>query len=209
MSASPISIRIHSQIASAQALTGIGERTITATWKQTTNQTRKERAVVVPAECLLAPEVPQEFRALVEACLQSAAEQTLKDHVNLSENNWEILATSFSRPQLVENFLSKSDSWMSKEDFEKAFTVSNTWKRITGNPNFASNKTYQAIANQYKDALLKLSAKTAYFPAETREKILAKLDEEDLMTEFGGFVLRRFDQMSKKDQTESFSFADL
>lgn len=201
--------RIHTSIESARAIVPIGQRLVTATWKQTTAQTRKERATIIPMECLLAPEVPDSFRPLVEACLLSSAEQTLKDAVNASENSFEILASCFSRGQLVENFLSSGDSWMSREQFELAFTQSATWKRITNNPSFASNKTFQAIAGQYKDALLKLSAKTSYFPAETREKLLAKLEAEDLNSDFGGFVLRRIQQMAKKDQTETVSFDDL
>ncbi len=201
--------RIHTSIESARAIVPIGERLISATWKQTTAQTRKERAVIVPMACLLAPEVSDAFRPLVEACLLSSAEQTLKDSVNANENSFEILTSCFERSQLIENFLSSGDSWMSREQFEVAFTQSSTWKRITGNPNFASNKTYQAIAGQYKDALLKLSAKTSYFPAETREKLLAKLEADDLNSEFGGFILRRVAQMAKKDQAEAISFDDL
>lgn len=203
------SLRIHSQVAAAAAALCVGEVTISTKWKQTSAQTAKERAVNVPMECLKAPEVPESFRPLVEAVLLSAAEQTLKDFVNASENNWEVLATAFSRPQLVENYLSGSDRWMSKEQLEIAFTASNTWKRITGNPSFSTNKQYQGIASAYKDAILKLGAKTAYFPADVREKILAKLDEDDLASEYGTFVLRRFEQMGRKDNVESVSFADL
>ena len=201
--------RIHSAIESARAIVPIGERLVTASWKQTSAQTRKERAVIIPMASLLAPEVPEAFRPLVEACLLSSAEQTLKDYVNANENSFEILASCFDQAQLVESFLSSGDSWMSREAFELAFTTSATWKRITGNPNFASNKTYQTIAGQYKEALLKLSAKTSYFPAETREKLLAKLEADDLNSEFGGFVLRRMQQMAKKDQAEVISFDSL
>lgn len=199
-------IRIHSSIASAAAIVGIGERVVSAKWKQTANQTSKERAVILPMEVLLAPEVPEAFRPLVESCLLASAEQTLKDFVNLNENNYEMLPSLFGRGQLTENFLTKSEAWLSREDLEKAFTMSATWKRISGNPNFATNKTFQNIAGQYRDAILKLSAKTAYLAPELRENILAKLSEDDLSTEMGAFILRRFDQMGKKDSAETISF---
>lgn len=203
------SIRIHTSLAAATAALILGSVVVSTKWKQTSAQTAKERAVVLPMECLRAPEAPESFRALVEACLLSSAEATLKEHVNASEHNMEMLETAFSRTQLVESFLSGRDSWMSREQMEIALTASATWKRITGNPSFAVNKQYQAIAGMYRDSILKLTAKNAYFPAETREKILAKLDEADLSVEFGAFLLKRFDQMARKDVVEDISFADL
>lgn len=200
-------VKIHSAISGAVA--ALGEVVVSATWKQTANQTRKERAICIPMECLKAPEVPESFRALVESCLLASAEQTLKDHVNDQPNNWQILSTEFDRPQLVESFLSKADSWMSKEQFELAFTGSATWKRIVSRAEFASNATYQAAANGYKDALLKITGKVAYLPKEQRDQILSKLEASDLSAEFGCFVVRRFEQMSKKDAGSSVSFADL
>jgi len=201
------SIKIQSSIAGAVA--AVGEVVIQSTWKQTANQDRKERALCIPFECVKAPEVPEAFRALVESCLMASAEQTLKDHVNASPNNWEILATAFDRPQLVESYLAKADSWMTKEAFELAFTGSATWKRITSRAEFASNATYQAAANGFKDALLKITGKVAYIGKDQRDVILSKLATDDMQTEFGVFVVRRFEQMAKKDAVSEVSFADL
>jgi hypothetical protein len=201
------SVKIHSTIAGAVA--ALGEIQIQATWKQTANQTRKERALCIPMECVKAPEVPEAFRALVESCLLASAEQTLKDHVNDSPNNWEILATAFDRPQLVESFLSKSDSWMTKEAFELAFTGSATWKRITGRAEFASNAAYQAAANGYKDAVLRITGKVCHLPKDQRDQIIAKMEASDVAAEWGCFVVRRFEQMAKKDTVAVISFADL
>jgi hypothetical protein len=201
------SVRIHSAIAGAVA--ALGEVVVSSTWKQTANQTRKERAVCIPMECVKAPEVPEAFRALVESCLMASAEQTLKDHVNAQENNWEILSSQFERPQLVESYLAKADSWMTKESFEIAFTGSATWKRITSRAEFSSNATYQAAANGFKDALLKITGKVAYIGKDQRDVILSKLDSADISSEFGVFVVRRFEQMAKKDQVSEVSFADL
>jgi hypothetical protein len=201
------SFKIHSSIVGAVA--ALGEVAISATWKQTANQTRKERAVVVPMECVKAPEVPESFRALVESCLMASAEHTLKDHVNSQDNNWEILASAFDRPQLVESFLSKADSWMTKEAFELAFTGSATWKRIVSRAEFASNTAYQAAANGYKDAVLRITGKVCHLPKEQRDQIIGKMESADLSAEWGCFVVKRFEQMSKKDAVQVISFADL
>jgi hypothetical protein len=199
--------KIHSTVAGAIA--ALGEVTVSASWKQTANQTRKERAICIPMECVKAPEVPESFRPLVESCLMAAAEATLKDHVNDQPNNWQILVTAFDRPQLVESYLAKADSWMTKEAFELAFTASATWKRITSRQEFAANATYQAAANGFKDALLKITGKVAYIGKDQRDQILAKMEPDDLAAEFGVFVVRRFDQMAKKDAVSEVSFADL
>jgi len=201
------SYKIHSTIAGAIA--ALGEVQITAKWKETANQKRGERAITIPMECVKAPEVPDAFRALVESCLMAAAEQTLKTHCTDSPNNWEILATAFERPQLVESFLASADAWMTKEQFEIAFTGSSTWKRITSRAEFASNATYQAAANGFKDALLKITGKVAYIGKDQRDMILSKLATDDMQTEFGVFVVRRFEQMAKKDTVSTVSFADL
>ena len=198
---------IHSTINAAIA--AVGEVSINASWKQTANQSRKERSVCIPMECVKAPEVPESFRALVESCLMASAEETLKSFVNDQPNNYQISSNLFDRPQLVESFLSKSDSWMSKESLETAFTGSRTWNRIVSRSEFASNVTYQNAANAYKDNILKLSAKPTHLPKEIRDQIIAKMESDDLNTEMGSFIIRRFEQMGKKDSVQTVSFADL
>lgn len=193
------SIRIHSTIVAAQTICPLGERVVSASWKQTTNQDRKERAIILPIAVLLAPEVPDSFRPLVEAVLLSSAEQTLKDFVTQNPNSYEVLPAVFSREQLIENYLSTADNWMNRETLEKSFVAGATWKRITSREEFKSNATYQANANAFKEAILRLAAKPTHIPAAQRDVILAKLDESDITSEFGGFILRRFDQMAKKD----------
>lgn len=200
-------LAIHTQIAAA--IPAIGEVAISATWKQTANQTRKERAVCIPMESVKAPEVPEQFRALVESCLMGAAESVLKEFVNESPNNYQIAANLFDRPQLVESFLTSADSWMTKTALELAFVGSATWKRISSRSEFASNATYQTAANAYKESILKLAAKPTHLPADTRDQIIAKMEADDLGTEMGSFILRRFEQMSKKDTVQTVNFTDL
>ena len=196
------SYRIHTSIQGAQAIVSAGERLVSAKWKQTKNQNSMERAVVVPFECLAAPEVPQSFRALVESCLQEAASESLKKFVGENENSMEIPAELFTREGLVEAFMSRADTWMGKEALEVAFTASKTWKRIAGREEFRTNATYQRAANAFKDAILKLSGKATVLPPAMQDAILAKMEEDDLETEFGVFVTKRIEAMKRKDAGE-------
>jgi hypothetical protein len=98
---------------------------------------------------------------------------------------------------------------MTKEAFELAFTGSATWRRITSRAEFASNAAYQAAAGAFKDALLKITGKVCHLSKDQRDQIIAKLDSTDIAAEWGCFVVRRFEQMAKKDTVQTISFADL
>jgi len=198
---------IHTQIAAAIAK--IGEVTISESWKQTANQTRKDRAIVIPMECVKAPDAPEQFRPLIESVLMTAAKMVLKAHVNESPNNFQISLESFERPALMDFFLASSDSWMTKENLEKAFTASATWARIVGREKFKSDAVYQANANGFKADILKLAAKPTHLAEERRTKILSVLDENDLDSDLGVFIQRRFDMMAKKDNEATYSADDL
>lgn len=197
------SFKLHTSINSANAIKAVGECVVSATWKETKNQTRKERAVVVPMECLKAPEVPESFRALVEAALLSTAEAILKKHVNEEPNNYEILASMFDRPNLVEAFIASGSGWMNKEELEQGFNASATWKRITSRAEFQHNKTYQNAANYFKESILKLTGKATKIAPEECDKILSKIEDSDLETEFGTFIVKRL-QSIKQNSVETF-----
>ncbi len=191
-------LNLHTSVTSAVALAGIGQRVITKNWKQTANQTSKERSVIVPAECVTAPEVPETFRALVESALLSAAETVLRDHVNSEGDScFEIPSELFHRPNLIETFMGR-ESWMSKEALDVAFTGSATWKRIATRPEFASNAAYRKQAEFFKASILKLAGKTASIKPEVCDTILAKIEDSDLSTEFGAFVVKRLNQIKNR-----------
>lgn len=197
------SIRIHTQSSGANAIKGIGEVVVSCKWKETAKQTSKERAVVIPIECVKAPEVSESFRALVESVLISQAEATLKNHVNANGDGAnEVPLSLFDRTELVSSFLTGADNWMSKEALERAFTVSATWKKITSNPNFATNGVYQVQANRFKDAILKLTGKAVQMDPDKCDMILAKIEDSDLDTEFGGFVVNRLNKIKNNGEKE-------
>lgn len=202
------SIRVHSSIASAIAILSIGEKMISVKWNETTKQTKREAAVLIPMECVSAVDVSESFRALVESALNSQAESVLKSFCTDNPNSFEIDSSLFDRPNLVESFLNRGSNWLNKKELELQFTASATWKRICSRPEFQNNKTYQAVANRFKDTILKLSGKATVLTAEDSDKILSKIENSDLATSFGEFVVSRLDSM-KNRKSEEIDFDSL
>ena len=196
-------LQLHTSLDVAISLAGIGQRVVSKTWKETANQTKKERHAIVPLECVTAPELNDSpFRALVESALMSAAETVLRDWVNQDGDQcFEIPAEQLFRPNLVEVFLGR-ESWMPKEALDVAFTQSATWSRIVARPEFKSNKSYQRAANLFKDSILKLAGKNTSLKPELCDALLVKLDDRDLNTEFGAFVVKRLGQIKNRTAEE-------
>ena len=202
-------LRLHTSLDAAISLSGIGQRVVSKTWKETAQQRRKERHVIVDAECVTAPELNDSpFRALVESALMSAAETVLRDWVNQEGDNcFEIPAEQLFRPNLIETFMGR-DSWLSKEALDLAFTQSATWDRIVNKPAFKQNKGYQRAANLSQVSILKLAGKNTSLKPELCDALLVKLDDRDLQTEFGAFVVKRLGQI-KNRTTEEFDLSAL
>lgn len=203
------SLQLHSSLDAALSLAGIGQRVVSKAWKETAQQRRKERHVIVPMECVTAPELASTpFRALVESALMSAAETVLRDWVNQEGDScFEIPSEQFFRPNLIEAFMGR-DSWLSKEALDLAFTQSATWQRIVSRAEFKQNKSYQKAANLFKDSILKLSGKNTSLKPELCDALIVKLDDADLNTEFGAFVLKRLNQI-KNRSVEEFDLSAL
>ena len=152
-------------------------------------------------EALRAPEVPEQFRALVESVLFSQAGESLKTFCDESPEVWEVPQALFTRQALIEAFQNRGSNWLSKQELEIGFTASATWKRISSKPEFQTNKTYQAAANGFRDRILKLSGKATRFEPAVCDAILSKLEESDFETSFGMFVVERLSAIRKMSET--------
>lgn len=196
-------LNIFSAISGADAVKTVGSVLISAKWKETANQKRMERAVLIPMECVKAPEVPESFRALVESVLLSSAESVLKGYCDGNKLATEVDSSLFDRPNLIQVSIegAKSD-WLGKEELELAFTASATWKRIASKPEFTGNKAYQAAANRFKDTILKLSGKATQLDADLCDVVLSKIEDADLETRFGEFVVSRLQVLKNKKVAE-------
>lgn len=201
-------LRVHSSIISATAIVAVGERCVSVKWNETTKQAKREASILLPFECLVAPEVPESFRALVESALSSSAEDVLKKFCSDNPNSFEIDEAMFTRESLTESFMTRGSLWLGKKELEIAFTGSATWKRIASRPEFSTNKTYQAVANRFKETILKLSGKATVISPDDADQILAKIEDSDLETPFGEFVATRLEAMKNRKQ-EKIDFDSL
>lgn len=202
------SYRIHTSFTSAAAIKAVGEIQISKRWNETAKQTAKERAILVPIECLKAPEVPESFRALVEAALASQAVEVLKSFCEENPNSMEIPSELFTRPNLTESFLVRGDSWLTKSELELGFTASKTWKRISSDERFNSNQTYKNAANAFRDTILKLSGKAVTLEVSKCDAILSKLEDDDLESQVGQFIVKRINAIRAKSN-EAIDFDSL
>ena len=199
---------LFSTIESANACKESGKTLIAKKWKQTAAQNRMERACFVDSSLFVADSVPVAFRAIVESALLESAKGILAKFCSDAPIASEIPLGLFSVESLTEQFLSRGEVWFSKEELEKEFVNSATWKRISGKAEFSSSAQYQKAANQFKDTICKLSGKTAKIEDSICDVILAKLEDSDLSTEFGGFVVRRIEAI-KARKTEELDLSSL
>ena len=203
-------LSLHTSVESALSLAGLGTRVVSKSWKQTANQTGKERHVIIPLECVTAPELDATpFHALVESALMLAAETVLRDHVNAEGDScFEIPLELFNRPNLIETFMGR-DQWLSKGALDLAFTQSATWKRITSRHEFKSSRAYQKAADAFRSDITKLSGRAVRFSPDRCDMLIAKLEESDFNTEFGSFVIKRLNQIKTKQGNDEYDISAL
>jgi hypothetical protein len=199
------SYRIHTSIVSAAAIKAVGEIQVSKKWNETTKQTAKERSVLIPFEVLKAPEVPESFRALVESALMSQATEVLKAFCDENPNSFEVSSELFTRTNLVESFLTRGENWMTKTELEVAFKASATWKKFISDERFQSNQAYKNAVSAYWDSILKLSGKNVSFTADKCDGILSRIQDDDLETEVGQFIVKRVNAIRAKS-SEAIDF---
>ena len=177
------------------------ERTIVQRWKA------PARAVAVnisnaPWANLETDGVPEQYRAILAAVLESAAKSILKRTI---ESYNVIPATIspalFTSEALIDEATSGASEWMSKEELTEAWNTSATRKAlILDNPKYKESAAYRRAANAYAELILKLAGKTSSYEPEDLDWLLAKFHNDDLNTELGAFMVRRVEMLQRKPQ---------
>jgi hypothetical protein len=201
-------LNVYSAIAGAVAVCGIDQKVVSKKWNKTSaNPVAFERAVVLPMECVSATssEVSDTFRALVNSALQSAAVSVLETEMKQNQNNTQLPLWKFERPALIEAFLG-GDSWMTKEELEKAWDSSESWKKLVSNPKYSSNAIYKQQANMLRENMLKLAGKATKFSADACDKLIVRIVDEDAETEVGSFLLKRLIALKTEAQNAVVDF---
>ena len=161
-------------------------------------------AIAIPAEPWerMKREVPMAYAGLLDAVLEKAAKDILS--VTLASfTTWptEIDAMRFTFDALMEQASGSNSGWLSKEELAAAWKASATRKAFYGDARFSSNPAYRKAVGKFEELVLKMAAKNAAYKEEELDKLLAKIADEDLTSEFGTFIVRRIEQIRNKPMT--------
>ena len=177
-----------------------GERLIIVRFKNPA----RAAAIAIPAEpwTTMRADVPAAYAGLLDAVLEKAAKDILSATLS-SFTTWpiEIAADRFTLDALMEQASGSNTGWLNKEELAAAWKASATRKAFYSDARFGSNPAYRKAVGKYEELILKMAAKNAAYREEELDKILAKLDDEDLVTELGTFIVRRIEQIRNKPLT--------
>ncbi len=158
-------------------------------------------AIAIPVEPWerMKREVPLAYAGLLDAVLEKAARDILATTL-ASFTAWptEIDALRFTFDALMEQASGSNTGWMNKEELAAAWKASATRKTFYGDARFGSNPAYRKAVGKFEELILKMAAKNATYREEELDKILAKIADEDLTSEFGTFIVRRVEQIRNK-----------
>ena len=174
-----------------------GERLIIVRFKNPA----RAAAIAIPAEPwnTMRAEVPEAYAGLLDAVLEKAAKDILSATLS-SFTTWpsDIGADRFTLDALMEQASGSNTGWLSKDELTAAWKASATRRAFYGDARFSSNPAYRKAVAKFEELVLKMAAKNAAYKEEELDKILAKLDDEDLSSEFGTFIVRRIEQIRNK-----------
>lgn len=198
-------LSVYNSAESARAVLRDNEKTI----KQGFKNPARAAFVNVPSEAwdkLRNSGIPDQYASLLDAVLVTAAKSIIKRAVdNLSGA---IPATMpahwFAADAILEEATATNNGMMSKAELEDAWQQSETRKRIMGSERYRTSREYRIAANAYADLILGLTARKPDYKDDDLDKMIAKLDEADLDTDFGAFVLRRVDAIKNKPAKPAF-----
>ena len=161
----------------------------------------RSAAIAIPAEPwrTMRAEVPEAYAGLLDAVLEKAAKDILAATLS-SFTTWpsEIGADRFALDSLMEQASGSNTGWLSKDELAAAWKASATRKAFYGDARFSTNPAYRKAVAKFEELVLKMAAKNAAYKEEELDKILAKIDDEDLSSEFGTFIVRRIEQIRNK-----------
>ena len=158
-------------------------------------------AIAIPSDpwTSMRADVPMAYAGLLDAVLEKAAKDILATTLaNFTTWPTEIGADRFTLDALMEQASGSNTGWMNKEELSAAWKASATRKAFYGDARFSSNPAYRKAVGKFEELVLKMAAKNAAYREEELDKLLAKLDDEDLTSEFGTFIVRRIEQIRNK-----------
>lgn len=161
-------------------------------------------AIQVPDDAWDLHEVPGRFKSMVEATLDTAAVSILRTYLeSFSTVPTMIDIGMFSQEALIDAATSSNSNWLSKEELSDLWKASATRKRIYGDSRYTANPAYRKAVAKFEELILKLAGKSVKIEHDTLDTILVKLDDVDLESEFGSFVVKRIETLKAKPVMDS------
>ncbi len=158
-------------------------------------------AIAIPADpwTSMRADVPAAYAGLLDAVLEKAAKDILATTLaNFTTWPTEIGAERFTLDALMEQASGSNTGWLNKDELAAAWKASVTRRVFYGDARFGSNPAYRKAVGKFEELILKMAAKNASYKEEELDKILAKIADEDLIGEFGTFIIRRIEQIRNK-----------
>lgn len=152
---------------------------------------------------------------LVNSVLVQQASDTLKNWRAGNPDSTMVPAHLFTQSALRESYMMDGSGAITftREQLDSEFSKSATWARIVGSAMYKQNPQYRSIASVFKEKILALAGRShGSITDEDLDKILAKLEESDLESSLGAYVVRRIQKIKKDreaDSAQGFSIDDL
>jgi hypothetical protein len=176
---------------------GAGQRMITARFR---NPSRSATVLILDTAWMtMTAAVPAPYSALLGAVLETAAKTILSRRLeNMSMWLSTIDSVLLTPDAILSEASGANTEWLTREELTAAWETSATRKAFISSPNYNANKAYRQAVDAFKELVLKLAGKTSQYQESELDKILVKLHEDDLETEFGGFVIKRVEALKNK-----------
>lgn len=183
------------------------ERIITARFK---NPARSATIVLPTTVWDDLSNVPEQYRAILDAVLENAAKSILSKHLN-AYSLWpaSLDAGYFAPAAIVDEATNANNTWLTKEELDAAWRDSATRKQWVTRADYATSAPFRKAVAKYEELILKLSGKTSQFSPDDLDLIIAKLNPTDHTTELGSFVLRRVDAIQNRPVKTNDANVDL
>lgn len=183
--------------ANAATLNDTNIRTIVVRWKSPARLV----AVTIPNDAFttMRKEVPANYVPLIEATLEDTAKGIIKRFIEShSVTPSSIPDGAFTSAALIEAATISHTDWLTKEELQQLWSASSTRTKLVTDPRYASSKEYRTAVNYFSELVIKFAGKTSQFKPIELDKVLAKLEADDLQSELGAFIVRRVEALKNK-----------
>ena len=154
--------------------------------------------------------VPEQYRAILDAVLETAVRSILSKHLK-AFSLWPstLDAGHFARDAILDEATGANSVWLSKEELESAWKDSATRKAWVTRDDFKTSAPLRKAVAHYEELVLKLAGKTSQFAPTDLDLILAKLRDEDYSSEMGSFIVRRVEAIKNRPVRTTDANVDL